>query len=290
MLPGIPRVERAEYARIGPWPGLFARGFGMSEYTIERGLGVRERMQLLANAHDPGTFSLLDIVGVPEGARCLDLGCGGGDVTFELARRAGPAGSAVGIDLDEELLALARREAAERHMNVTFRSQEIDEFSDAGFDVAFARMLLSHVRDPAAIVGGMVEAVRPGALVILHDVHFAGCFTEPACDAYDLWVAWFKEAVRLAHGDLDIGPRLPGMLRAAGLREIGLRVVQPAFIEGPVKQLQQLSMEKVRAAVLSAGLTSAAEYDRAHAELKAFTDDPTTIVASPRMIQTWGRR
>jgi len=51
-----------------------------------------------------------------------------------------------------------------------------------------------------------------------------------------------------------------------------------------------MSMEKVRAAVLAAGLTSAEEFDTAHAELKAFTDDPTTIVASPRMIQTWGRR
>jgi hypothetical protein len=49
-------------------------------------------------------------------------------------------------------------------------------------------------------------------------------------------------------------------------------------------------MEKVRAAVLSAGLTTADEYDKAHTELKAFTDDPTTVVASPRMIQTWGRR
>ena len=196
------------------------------------------------------------------------------------------------IDLDQELLALARQAAADdvQSLNATFRSEAVEEFSDTGFDVAFARMLLSHLRDPAAMVERMAEAVRPGASVVVEDVHFAGCFTEPACDGYDRWVAWFKAAVRLSQGDLDIGLRLPGLLRAAGLRDIGLRVVQPAHLDGPVKQLQQLSMEKVRAAVLSAGLTSADEYDNAHAELKAFTDDPTTIVASPRMIQTWGRR
>lgn len=262
----------------------------MSEYTIERGSGVRERMDLLAAAHEPGTFSLLDIVGVPEGARCVDLGCGGGHITFELARRAGSAGSSLGVDPDEELLGLVRKEAAARKLNVTFRSEAVEEFSGTGFDVAYARMLLSHVGDPGAIVTRMAEAVRLGGVVVVEDVHFAGCFTEPACDAYDRWVAWFKDAVRLSHGDLDVGPRLPGMLRAAGLRDIGLRVVQPARFDGPVKQLQQLSMEKVRAAVLDAGLTSANEYDAAHADLKAFTDDPTTIVASPRMIQTWGRR
>src|SRR6516165_2646920 len=262
----------------------------MSEYVIERGFSVRERMDLLASAHEPGTWSLLDLVGIREGARCVDFGCGGGHVTFELARRAGHAGSALGIDPDEELLSLARKDAAEHHLdNVTFATEYVEEFSDPGFDVAFARMLLSPLDDPAAMVVRMADTVRPGAVVIVEDVHFAGCFTEPACDAYDRWVAWFKAAVRLAHGNLDIGPRLPGLLRAAGLRDIGLRIVQPARFDGPVKQLQQLSMEKIRTAVLSAGLASADEYDAAHGELKAFTDDPTTVVASPRMIQTWGR-
>jgi SAM-dependent methyltransferase len=262
----------------------------MSEYTIERGFGVRERMDLLAKAHEPGTLSLLDIVGIPDGSNCVDLGCGGGHITFELARRAGHSGSALGVDSDDELLSLARREAAEQHLNAMFRAESVEEFSDTGFDVAFARMLLSHVANPAAMVTRMADAVQPGGAVIVEDVHFAGCFTEPACDAYDRWVAWFKAAVHGAHGDLDVGPHVPAMLRAAGLRDIGLRVAQPARLDGPVKQLQQQSMEKVRAAVLAAGLATAEEYDKAHAELKAFTDDPTTIVASPRMIQTWGRR
>src|SRR5262249_19074527 len=117
----------------------------MSEYTIDRGFGVRERMDLLARAHEPGTSSLLDIVGIPEGARRVDFGCGGGHITFELARRAGRTGSALGIDPDDELLSLARREAAAQHLNATFRSDSVEEFSDTGFDVAFARMLLSHL-------------------------------------------------------------------------------------------------------------------------------------------------
>jgi hypothetical protein len=127
-------------------------------------------------------------------------------------------------------------------------------------------------------------------MVIVEDVNFAGCFTEPECDAYDRWVHWFTEAVHRTGGDLNIGPRLPRLLREAGLVEIGLRVVQPAYIDAPEKQLQQMSMAKVRASVLGAGLAEAGEYDTAHSELKTFTNDQTTIVASPRMIQAWGRR
>ena len=264
----------------------------MSDYTIDRGFGVTQRMTLLAQAHAPGTVSLLDMLGEPKhGARCVDLGCGGGHVTTELARRVGPSGQVVGIDLDEELLQIARTEAAAQGLdNVTFRAGSVEQFADTDLDLAFARMLLSHLRHPAELVRRMADAVRPGGVVIVEDVHFAGCFTEPPCPGYDGWVAWFTEAVRRTAGDLDIGPRLPAMLRLAGLGGVGVRVTQAAHLDGPVKQLQQMSMEKVRAAVLAAGLTSAEEFDTAHAELKAFTDDPTTIVASPRMIQTWGRR
>jgi ubiquinone/menaquinone biosynthesis C-methylase UbiE len=72
----------------------------MAEYTIERGVGVADRMNLLAAAHAPATASLLFMVGVAPGAWCVDLGCGGGHVAMELARRAGPSGHVPGIDLD----------------------------------------------------------------------------------------------------------------------------------------------------------------------------------------------
>jgi hypothetical protein len=83
---------------------------------------------------------------------------------------------------------------------------------------------------------------------------------------------------------------LPTLLRSAGLTLLGARVVQDAFVEGPYKQLQQMSMLKQRAAVLAAGVARADEYDVAHAEVRAFADDPTTMIAGPRVIQAWGQR
>jgi hypothetical protein len=48
----------------------------VTKYTIEQGLGVRERMNPLAAVAAPTTPALLDSLGVAEGARCIDLGCG----------------------------------------------------------------------------------------------------------------------------------------------------------------------------------------------------------------------
>jgi ubiquinone/menaquinone biosynthesis C-methylase UbiE len=266
-------------------------GRAVSEYTIEQGPGVRDRMGLLAAVNGPATLALFDALGVPVSARCLDLGCGGGHVTMELARRAAPMGCAVGIDLDEALIEIARAEAAAQGLdNVTFQIANVETFGETGFDLAFARFLLMHLPDPEQTVAGMATAVRPGGMVVIEDANFAACFTYPRCAAYDSWVTWYRETVRRNGGDTDLGLRLPSLLRAAGLTNIGVRVAQPAYLDGPHKQLQQMSMNKMRTAVVAAGVTSAEEYDAAHAELKAFTADPTTLIAAPRMIQACGRR
>jgi SAM-dependent methyltransferase len=263
----------------------------MGDYTLEQGLGVRERMDLLAAVHGPATTAVLDRLGVAEGARCLDLGCGGGHVALELARRVGPTGQVVGIDLDEALLVIAREMAAAQGLdNVTFTSARADEVSDTGFDLAFSRFLLSHLRDRERVLAVMASAVRPNGRVLVEDTDWHGAFTHPRCPSYEQWIAWFREAVRLNGGDLDLGPTLPSLLRAVGLEEIGIEVTQRAELHGPYKELQQMSMGKTRAAILAAGVVEAGVYDRAHAELKAFTADSTTLMAAPRVVHAWGTR
>lgn len=262
----------------------------VTDYTIEQGLGVRERMNLLAAVYAPTTLALLDSLGVAEGARCIDLGCGGGHVTVELARRAGPAGYVIGIDLDEALLERARRDAAAQRLdNVTFQVAAAEDLAEAEFDLAFARFLLSHLRDPARVAGLMMAAVRSGGYVVVEDTDFSGSLAYPTCVSYDRWVGWYRETVRRAGGDADLGPRLPALLRAVGVTEVGVRIVQPAYLDGSHKRLQEMTMDKLKAAVVAEGVASADDYDADHAELQAFTADPTTLIAGPRIIQAWGR-
>ena len=85
----------------------------LQHYLIRGGVTDRERLRILARVMHPSTTSLFDRLGLTDGMACLDFGCGGGDVTQELARRVGPDGKAVGADIDSTKIELARREAAE---------------------------------------------------------------------------------------------------------------------------------------------------------------------------------
>src|SRR5262245_11424540 len=125
-----------------------------SHYVIRGGLEGRERLRVIARVMHPSTSVLFDRLGVASGQRCLDVGCGGGDVTLTLARRVRPYGSATGVDIDDTKLAIARSEAAQAGAkNVEFRHCDIraDPIGTT-FDLVYARFLLTHLSDPSAAV------------------------------------------------------------------------------------------------------------------------------------------
>src|SRR5262249_59206078 len=117
-----------------------------AHYACRGGLAGRERLRVLARVMQPSTAALFDRLGVRAGMTCLDVGCGGGDVTVELAHRVGPRGRVVGVDIDAAKLDLARQEAEALGLrNVEFRQADVrSETVGAEFDVVYARFLLSH--------------------------------------------------------------------------------------------------------------------------------------------------
>jgi SAM-dependent methyltransferase len=263
-----------------------------SQYVIRGGREGRERLRVLARLMRASTDALLERLEVRNGMRCLDVGCGGGDVTIELARRAGPRGSALGVDIDETKLDIARRESAERGVsNVEFKAIDLRaQGAGSGFDVVYARFLLTHLDDPRHAVAQFFSHLRPGGLAILEDIDFSGHFSYPECAALRRYQQLYCAVVRKRGGDPDIGPRLPILLIDAGFSEVDLNVVQPVGIRGEVKRLNPITMESIADAVLRDGLASLDEIDAVVRELYEFAENPRTVAGLPRVVQAWGRR
>ena len=262
-----------------------------ARYTIEGGQAGKDRLDVLARVHGPGTLALLDEVGVPRGARCLDVGCGGGHVSRELARRIGPDGSVLGIDMDAIVVDRARADAEEDGLaNVEFRSGDAADLEQEAFDLAYARFLLSHVGEPDRVVAAMVAAVRPGGMVVVEDTDFTGCFCAPPCAAYARFADLYQETLRRRGGNADRGRELPALLRGAGLVGVDVSTAQPCGLDGDVKRMFPLTLARVAESVVAEGVTTADEIDSLTRELEQYCGDPTTMTATPRVVQSWGRR
>jgi ubiquinone/menaquinone biosynthesis C-methylase UbiE len=261
-------------------------------YVIRGGLEGRERLRVLARVMWPTTSALFARVGIAPTARCLDLGCGGGDVTRELAQIASD-GFVVGTDLDATKVELARAETAEAGVdNTEFRVEDVLQppVDGQGFDVVYARFLFTHLADPATALESITARVDPGGVLVVEDIDCSGHFCYPPSPAFARYVEWYSKTARARGCDPNIGPRLPGLLRESGLEDIAMNVVQPAGFSGEVKLIAPITMEMVADAAVAADVAAADAVDQTIDELYAFANTEGTVQSLPRIVQTWGRR
>ena len=172
--------------------------------------------------------------GFAPGHHILDLGCGPGYATLDLARLVAP-GRVRAVDVSARFVdELRRRAAALRVENVDGEVQDVEalELPGAAFDGAYARWVLCFLRDPAAVVARVARALRPGARFVVQDyAHYAALQLAPADPAFRTVVDAVVRSWREGGGDPDVGARLPRMMEDAGLRVVSVtplaRIARP---------------------------------------------------------------
>jgi len=260
-----------------------------SFYAITGGEQGKRRLDLLAEMMRPTTLSLLEHAGLRSGDRCLDLGCGGGNVVLDMARIVGPGGSVTGVDFDPQIVELARQDArVAGASNVAYQVADAHEFDGGPFDMVYCRFLLSHVGEPDSVLARMRQLARPGGRIAVESIDMSGSYCYPHDLAHARFTELYTEVVRRGGGDADLGRRLPAMALAAGLGDVRWNVFQPVRASGPQKHLQAVTMERIRPAVLGHGLSTDQETDSIISGMHTFAHDPTTLVGMPRMAQVWG--
>lgn len=271
--------------------GMDTRMTETPHYAIRGGLPGRERLRVLSRVMLESTSSLLNRLELVDGLNCLDVGCGGGDVTRELARRIAPAGRAVGIDLDATKLFVAQEEARDLGLsNLEYRQVDIrDAAGPPEYDVVYSRFVLTHLSNPEAVLSSFLKQLRPGGILALEDIDFSGSFAWPETGAFRRFYELYCTVVQNRGGNPHIGQRLPVLVKDCGLESIQVSVVQPTGLTGEVKLLNGLTMENIADAVLADGLASTEEIDQIVDELNAFAADERTVTGLPRIVQVWGR-
>lgn len=155
------------------------------------------------------------------GQHLLDVGCGPGTITCDLAGLVAP-GRAVGLDANDGVLAQARATAAERGVTVEFEVGDIYHlrFADDSFDVVHAHQVLQHLNDPVAALREMRRVCRPGGIVAVRDSDYAAFTWFPKEPAMDRWLDVYRAVARGNGAEPDAGRRLLNWVRAAGFEEI----------------------------------------------------------------------
>jgi ubiquinone/menaquinone biosynthesis C-methylase UbiE len=261
-------------------------------YVIQGGRRGYDRLLLLARDRWSDTLALFQRAGLSPGMRCLDLGCGGGEVTLEMAKLVTPGGTVIGVDMDAVKLGLARRAASDRELgNVDFRQMNAGDWNEPdAYDAVFSRFLLQHLSRPIDLLRRMWAGVRRGGVLMVEDADHDGRSCDPPNDGFDFLRRNYVRVLEQNGGDPAIGRKLRRYFLESGIPDPQLSMVQSVRVEGELKTLPQLTLETTSDAIVAAGLASPPEVAAALASLAKFVRDPETLVTGPRIFQLWARR
>lgn len=151
--------------------------------------------------------------------RVLDVGCGPGSITIDLARRVGSTGHVVGIDQSVEVVETARAAAAEAGVaNVELRvGDAYDPAPGERFDVVHAHQVLQHLGDP---VGALTAWRAVGDIVAAREVIYSATTIHPLAPELARWRELMGALQTANGGDGDAGAKLKSWARAAGFASI----------------------------------------------------------------------
>ncbi|MET8474741.1 methyltransferase domain-containing protein [Streptomyces sp. NPDC006422] len=246
-----------------------------------------ERFDALSALFDPTTFRHIERLGIGSGWRCWEVGAGGPSVVSWLARKVGPTGRVLATDIDTSWQTAAPRTPVE----VRRHDVGVDEPPAESFDLVHARLVLAHVPDRERALASMIRALRPGGRLLVEDADPAlqpllcPDETGPAQELANRLRHGFRSLLAERGADLSYGRRLPGLLRAAGLRQVEADAYFP-LASPACTALETATVTRIRDELVAANLASHEEIDR---HLSNIATTPMDLATAP-LISAWGRR
>lgn len=152
--------------------------------------------------------------------RLLDVGCGPGSITADLASRL-TGGHVTGVDASAEIIDQARGQYGDQD-NLTFAQADVYglEFADGTFDVVHAHQVLQHLSDPVRALVEMRRVLRPGGILAVRDCDYSGFTWAPSDPRLDRWMELYHQVTQRNSAEADAGRYLLGWAQRAGLSRI----------------------------------------------------------------------
>lgn len=260
----------------------------MSTYVLDNASEqTSQRFASLEACFDHVTICQLREVGVSPGWMCLEVGGGGGSIARWLSEKVGADGHVVVTDINPRWLDA-------RAPNVELRRHDIvdDKLPEQAFDLAHARLVLSHLPERDRALRQMIAALKPGGSLLIDDFDVTWLPFAPACSPdeaalFNKVLDAFKQLLKQGGADLAYGRFLYPLLRDHGLVDVHVEAHTQVWAGGsPGCRLHRANIEQLRGQLTGHGLLSNEEVGHMY----TLIEQPDFSVNSPLLVSARGRR
>jgi ubiquinone/menaquinone biosynthesis C-methylase UbiE len=260
-------------------------------YVLATGDAGADRLRLLQRVMEPGTSRALHAAGLGPGMKAVDIGCGIGMVTRQIANIVGPKGRVTGIDASAEQIDVARRECRDfDRVGFMVASAYETTLPRETYDLAYCRFVLCHLERPLDALKEMLSLLRPGGVLLCEDQEASTLASVPPTLAYANAARKTVELALKRGVDMDLGVRLPGLLRALPLADVQVSIWQAAYFRGEEKRFYEHTLAEAAPLIVASGVTTQEEVEERIEGMRRVNDDEAVLVTMPRVWQVWGRK
>lgn len=233
--------------------------------------------------------------GFGPGDHVLDLGCGPGYATLDLARLVGATGRVTGVDVSARFI--AHLQALVSTIGITNVSAEVQDGEALDlpadhFDGIYARWVLTFVRRPEAVIQAAARTLKPGGRLVIHDYsNYAAVQLAPEHPAFTRVIAAVSQSWRDGGGDPNVGARLPRLMADAGLEVVSVTpVTRIARPRSALWQWPRTFFDNFLPGLVERGYLTRDEMDAFNAAWMERAADPASFFVTPPMVEVVGER
>lgn len=263
-----------------------------TSYTLPVGEEEFIRLMGLNEIFNPYTFRFLnEFVEGLEYSNILDIGCGLGVITRELATRASK-GHVLGIDISQEQIDLAvGLTNTDQFPNLKFQTLAVEDIEKLNkkFDVVYFRFVLEHMQEPYKILELIDSVLNNNAKILIEVItSYEAVFSDPDSAAFQAWKALLLKQPDLLGTDFYIGKNLRSYFKKQGYTVLEQQLCQPIMKhnESRKKFLSGIQGNKLKQLYVERGFYTEKEYDELVDAFLAFSDQDN-IITAPQYTQLY---
>ncbi len=230
-----------------------------------------------------------DLARFTAGQTILDLGCGPGFCSKELAFLAGEKGKVIGIDRSAHYIQYLQELATFHHLNIEAIAADFSEMNleSNSLDGMYCRWALAWLPDTKPVLKKVFDALKPGGKMVIHEYYNWSTFvTEPALPALSKAIAAALKTFKDSDSEIDIGREVPGILNDLGMEISNVRLMAKiATPDDATWQWPKSFFENYFPKLIDMGYLQKEEMNAALEDLKTIEQDSTTTICCPLMVE-----
>lgn len=251
------------------------------------------RLKIQSAIFEKETLQTLKQAGIKSGMRCIDIGCGIGDVSFMMAKLVGQNGSVIGLDANKYVIEFCKKKARKQNVtNIKFFVGNIydNTLNKNSFDFIFSRFLFQHLAEPKRALEEMKKLAVKGGTIAAEENDHGMWLSYPPSSGYEKLRRAYVDLLRLSKCDELIARKLYALFLDAGLNA-DVRAYSVCIpMSRPFSILGILVAEVLKSKILETKLMSEKEFRQMIIELKDYMGRKDGFALYALTFRVWGKK